>query len=505
MSAEPIGTSAASSPVAAGHGAEHHERTTLASPRLGVASLVFMIIAASAPLTVLAGGAPTSYGVTGVLGLPLGYIVLGAILALFAVGYGAMAASIQNAGAFYAYIAAGLGVRQGIAASILALVSYNAMQVGLYGIFGFSLSMFLDSLLGISIPWWVAALAGWVIVGLLGVNRVDLSAKVIAVLVVCEFLAVIVVDVLSFAVAPEGVSTAPLSPSAILVPGVGAMLAFGVAAFMGFESGAVYAEEAKDPRRTVPRATFIAVGLIALFYAFSTWALAVGVGPGAIIDRSAELGPDLVFVFVGEHLSVWIVDVMNLLFITSLLAALMAFHNAAARYFFALGRTGVIPRVFGRTRETSGAPLVGSLVQSALALVVVLVFAVVGRGSEEGPLFPVVTLFSWFTNAAAFGLVFLLTITSVAVIGFFNRSAGEVGLFTRLIAPGLAALGLATVFVLILVNFDVLIGSGSPVLVTVMPGIILAAGLVGLIRGEYLRRARPDVFRVAADGLTTGD
>lgn len=163
------------------------EASALSTPRLGVASLVFLIIAASAPLTVLAGGAPTSYGVTGVLGLPLGYLVLGVILGLFAVGYGAMSASIRNAGAFYAYIAAGLGLRQGIAAALLALVSYNAMQVGLYGIFGFSLSMFLEGTLGPAVPWWLCALAGWLVVGVLGINRVDLSAKVIAVLVVAEF------------------------------------------------------------------------------------------------------------------------------------------------------------------------------------------------------------------------------------------------------------------------------------------------------------------------------
>lgn len=233
--------------------AQDHENThhRLSAPRLGTASLVFLIIAASAPLTVLAGGAPTAYGVTGVLGVPVGYIILGVVLALFAVGYGAMSAHIRNAGAFYAYIAAGLGVRQGIGAAVLALVAYNLMQVGLYGIFGFTLGLFLEALVGVTVPWWVAALIGWLVVGLLGVNRVDLSAKVVAVLVTLEFLAVVGVDLLSLGVAPEGLSAEPVSASAVLVPGVGAMLACGVAAFMGFESGAVYAEEAREDRKSV--------------------------------------------------------------------------------------------------------------------------------------------------------------------------------------------------------------------------------------------------------------
>lgn len=481
--------------------APHEHSESLSHRRLGVGSLVFMIIAASAPLTVLAGGVPSSFGVTGVLGVPLGYLVLGGVLALFAVGYGAMSASIHNAGAFYAYITAGLGVRQGIGASILALVSYNAMQVGLYGLFGFSLSSALSALVGLDLPWFVSAVIGWVIVGAMGMSRVDLSAKAIAVLVALEFLVVAIVDVLSLVVAPESVSTAALQPSAMLVPGIGAMLAFGVAAFMGFESGAVYAEETRDPQRSVSRATFIAVSIIAVFYAFSSWALSVGIGPSKILDESAAQGPDLVFAFLTAHAPAYFADVANILFITSLLAALSAFHNAAARYFFALGRTGVIPRLFDRTSASSGAPIAGSLAQSALALVVVMGFAIAGLRSPDGPLFPVLTLFSWLTNAAAFGLVFLLAVTSFAIIGYFRRDGQGLGLFTRVIAPLLAGLALTAVFVLILVNFDVLIGSSSPLLVVVMPAIILASGALGLVRGEYLRRVRPEVFRAAAEDL----
>lgn len=477
---------------------------SLTQPRLGTASLVFMIIAASAPLTVLAGGVPTSYGVSGVLGVPLGYVLLGVLLALFAVGYGAMSTCVRDAGAFYAYITAGLGARQGIAASILALVCYNAMQVGLYGLFGFSLVGLLQPFTGLAVPWWVAALIGWVIVGAMGLSRIDLSAKVLSALVVLEFLVVVVADAVGLLHAPEGVSTAALDPNALLTPGIGAMLAFGIAAFMGFESGAVYAEETRDPQRAVPRATFIAVVLIALFYAFSAWALSVGVGPSAIIERAAVSGPDLVFQFLAERTGAAFTVLANLLFVTSLLAALSAFHNAAARYFFSLGRTGVIPRQFDRTSGRTGAPIVGSLAQSVVALLVVLVFAWAGAGSELGDLFPVITLFSWLTNAAAFGLVFLLAVTSAAVIGYFRHAPQGLGIFTRVIAPLLAGLGLLTVFVLILVHFDVLIGSESSLLVVVMPGLIIASGLVGLMRGEHMRRNRPEAFREIGRSAAAG-
>jgi amino acid transporter len=473
---------------------------------LTVPSLVFLIIAASAPLTVLAGGVTSTYAVSGVLGVPLAYVVLGAVLAVFAVGYGAMSARITNAGAFYAYVADGLGARQGIGASWLALVSYNAMQIGLYGLFGFALSSFLEARLGLALPWWACALAGLVLVGLLGVSRVDLSAKVIAVLVGLEFLVVVAVDVLSLAVAPEGVSAQPLMPSEFLTHGVGAVLAFGIAAFMGFESGAIYSEEVKDPARSVPRATFTAVAIIAVFYAVSAWALAVGVGPGRIVAASQEHGPDLVFVFLGEHGGVLLTDIAQVLFITSLLAALIAFHNAVARYFFSLGRESVLPRRLGAVGRRSSAPVAGSLTQSALAVVLVTVFAIAGGDSELGPLFPVLTLFTWLTNAGAFGLIFLLSVTSLAVIGHFRRDPGGHSAWVRWVAPALSALGLGTVFVLILVNFDVLIGAEGPSpLAVVMPAVILATGLLGLVWGEYLKRRRPAVFAGVGSGRAAGD
>ena len=106
---------------------------TLARNRLGVPSVVFFVMSAAAPLTVAAGLVTTGYAVTGVQGIPLAFVVVGAVLAVFAVGYVAMARYVANAGAFYAYVAQGLGRPLGVGAAWVALVAYNALQVGLYG------------------------------------------------------------------------------------------------------------------------------------------------------------------------------------------------------------------------------------------------------------------------------------------------------------------------------------------------------------------------------------
>lgn len=471
------------------------EEAALARRTLGVPALVFLIIAASAPLTVLAGGATTSFAITAQTGVPVGYLILGVILGLFAVGYGRMSTYVQNAGAFYAYVAAGLGTRAGIGTAFLALMTYNAMQIGIYGVFGFTASSIIDDLFGVTIAWWICAVAGWALVAWLGVNRIDLSAKVLAVIVLLEFLIVIVVSLLSLSSAPEGITVETLLPENWMNGSLGALLAFGMAAFMGFESGAIHSEEAKNPERSVARATYIAVAIIALFYAASSWALAVGIGPSQIVAQAQEWGPDLVFVFLDGRLPALLVNLAAVLFLTSIMAALVAFHNAAARYFFSMGRARVMPAVLARTGARSGAPIAGSLLQSGLGLALIIVFAIAGTGSELGPLFPVLTMFPWLTNAAGFGLVLLLCITSIAVLRYFNREPDRHPLFVRTIAPLLATIGLGLIAVLIMFNFDVMIDSASSsALVVILPGVIVGSGVVGLLWAQYLRVQRPEVY-----------
>ena len=126
------------------------------------------------------------FAVTGVTGVPLAFIVLAIALALFAVGYAAMSRFVANAGAFYSYLAHGLGATWAVAGAFVALISYNAIQICLYGLFGSALGDLINSMTGLSLPWWAWAAAALLVVGLLGVRRVDLNANVLAVLLVIQ-------------------------------------------------------------------------------------------------------------------------------------------------------------------------------------------------------------------------------------------------------------------------------------------------------------------------------
>ena len=105
----------------------------LARDRLGVAAVVFFVMSAAAPLTVVAGVVPTGLAVTGLTGISIAFVAMAVVLAIFAVGYVAMSRHISNAGAFYAYISQGIGRPVGVGAAWLALVAYNCFQIAAYG------------------------------------------------------------------------------------------------------------------------------------------------------------------------------------------------------------------------------------------------------------------------------------------------------------------------------------------------------------------------------------
>ena len=105
----------------------------LAAGRLGVPQVLYFALSGVAPLTVVAGVVTTAYAVTGLTSVPAAFYLVAVVLAVFSVGFVAMSRHIRNAGAFYAYIARGLGRPAGVGAASIALVAYNLLQVGLYG------------------------------------------------------------------------------------------------------------------------------------------------------------------------------------------------------------------------------------------------------------------------------------------------------------------------------------------------------------------------------------
>ncbi len=120
---------------------------------------------------------------------------------------------IENAGAFYAYVSKGLGRVSGIGAAFIALIAYNSMQIGIYGVFGVALGGFMANYVGLALPWWFWCLVARTVIATLGVLQIDLNARVLAVMLCLEVLVVA-----NFNVLITGLTNAPVDPMTIVLP-----------------------------------------------------------------------------------------------------------------------------------------------------------------------------------------------------------------------------------------------------------------------------------------------
>ncbi|BDZ54231.1 hypothetical protein GCM10025870_13040 [Agromyces marinus] len=378
----------------------------------------------------------------------------------------------------------------------MTVFAYIALSISFYGFLGFFASLTFTSLFGLDLPWPIWSLVAAGFVAFLGYRKVDVGAKVLAVLLTAE---VGILLVLSIAVliggGPEPWSAAPFAPEHVfLAPGVAVLFVIGFGAYIGFEGTAIYSEEAKDPARTVPIATYIAVGFLAVFYAFTFWVLTVAFGAQGVLELAAtDDFTEMMFIAGDQYLGAWTATVLQILVVTSFFACLLAFHNASSRYVFSLSRERLLPAPLARTHPTSRAPYVASTLLAGIAVVAILIAWAAGAD-------PILQLGIWAYGTGVAGLVFAQSVAAIAVIGFFARDRRGHGLFRVVIAPVLGAAGLITGFLLIVFNFEFVTGL-DPVanLILLLPTPILF--IVGIVWGLVIRRRDPRQYERLAEPI----
>jgi len=464
--------------------------TELKRGALGVGFIIFFVISAASPLSVIAGGFPIGIMLGNGAGTPALLLLALAVLLAFSVGYTTMARHVTNAGGFYAFTSRGLGGLAGGAAGVLAMFAYNILQVGLYGMFGGVVSGTMESVYGVVLPWWSYSLMAMVSIAILGYRKIDLSARVLSVVVIAEYLAILTLDIAILKTGGDsGVNLDSFTRQHVLsgTPSIGLLFCF--AAFIGFEATTIYGEEAKNPHRTIPISTYSSVLLIGGFYALSVWSMVVGVGTDKIVPMLQALQDPTTFIygmsdhFVGPYLT----QIIRVLFMVSIYAGLLAFHNAAARYFYAIGRDGLLHSLLGTTHRVHQSPHMGSALQSLIAAVVVLIFAAMDAD-------PILQLFAWFSNLATLCVILLMAMTSISVCVYFHRHPElNVGLWRGRILPIFSSLALLMVLILAVVHFDVLTGA-SQLLSYALCAVIPAALLGGIFLAVRLRKVSPQRF-----------
>jgi amino acid transporter len=456
---------------------------------LGLIAVTFMVISAAAPLTGVAGAMPLAFLLGNGIGIPATFLLMTIIMLAFSAGYVAMSRHVKNAGAFYAYAARGLGGRTAGAVAIIAVVAYNAMQFGLIGLLG-GVATGVFGQFGINLPWYAWSLIAIALVGILGYRQVDLSAKVMIVLVLLEYAIVLIVDfgILSKGGA-AGLSFNFFDSTAFFSGSLTAAVLFCLGSFIGFEATTIYAEEARDPEKTIPRATYLSVLMIGLFFIFTTWLMIVGIGADKLLPTLGALADPTAFFFdlTATYVGGPFPAIAGLLLVSSLFAALSAFHNYIARYSYVAGREGLLPAAFGRTHDAHQSPHVGSVVQTIGALIVLAVFA--GLGLD-----PVLNMFTWISQVGTLGVLGIMAITSLSVIAFFRKQGGQNSPISTLILPGISGLIMAVLFIYIFINFGDLTGTTGGALGIILPALIPIAAIIGFLMATRLKASDPAAY-----------
>ncbi|SFB01396.1 Amino acid transporter [Pseudomonas sp. NFIX10] len=453
----------------------HDQKNNLKTNSLGVSDIVFFVVSAAAPLGATLGGSPAVFAIGG-SSAPSLYLCASVILMLFAIGFAAMSRYVVSAGGFAELVRVGIGSTVGHAASGIAILAYICMLAGIYGAFSAFNSELVKNYTGIDFSWQLSALSVIVIVGIFGYLDVNISAKVLGVLMILEVLILVVFDIAVLTQAdPAAMNFANFIPKDFSAPGLGVALMFAFSCFVGFESTTIYGEEAKNPHTTIPLATYIAIALIGVFYTLSTWCLSIAYSGS---DVQAVASGDLInFVFNmnTKFVGLWSTQLMQVLAVTSLFAVLLSFHNALCRYLFALARSNFLFNALSRVHSKNSSPHVASLALSVITSLILLVFMLAGAD-------PIGNIFMWMVALGTLAILVLQSMGAIAVIAYFKKTK-QGFLWQGLIAPLLGGAGLIFVVILALTNFHELTGSKSE-LVGYLPWLVPIAAAVGIINGK---------------------
>lgn len=435
--------------------------------------------------------------------LPAAYMLMTVVVAVLAVGRAAMGRKIVAAGGAYAYVSHGLGRELGLAAGLGMVVAHGALALAMIGLFAVLAVAWLDAHLGIdAFLVWPAVLA-IVVTGALGALDIRVSVVLLGVALALQLIALVAAAIGVLATTGGGnLSFEALNVLAVLpdrrveagaaAGGIAIGLPIVLRSWIGIETAPNYAEETRAPRRTVPRTVVLATVGLGVLYVLASWIIAsalpaVGTPELGATREPAEflLGP------IGRLVSPWAGEAVAALVPLGALAGAVAFHGAAARVLYSLGRDGALPHVLGTTHDGFRSPNTASLALSAVSVPVLGLHAAYSLAEPAG-------LLSYAPAYADFSLLGLMLIlivealVAVSVIVYFRKHhPEEAGYGRALLAPLGGLLAIAYLGYLLVGNRDAF-GGG---LGGLAPWLALAVVAGGFFWGLVLRAIAPERYR----------
>lgn len=298
--------------------------------------------------------------------------VLAAITCIFtAFSFAELGGAIPVSGSSYSYAYAGLGERAAFLVGWCMLLEYgvsvSAVAIG----WGQYLNELLQNTVGWQIPAVLADAPGHggvvnipaVVVILLAatllVRGVRESARATAVMAVIKIGVLLLFCAIAFTAFEAGHLT-PFSPEGLGGIGAGASLAF--FSFIGFDAISTAGEEVKDPRKNVPVAILVTLGVVTLIYCLVSVA-ALGAMPWQEIGGKPAALSLIVNHTTGSSLGSTIIAIGAVVAIASVVLTVM---YGQTRILLSMARDGLIPKVFERVSPKSATPVANTWIVAAV-------------------------------------------------------------------------------------------------------------------------------------------
>jgi amino acid transporter len=516
---------------------------TLHINAVGLPAVMYYCFAGAAPMAAMFFNVPNMAAQAGA-SVPLVFVFSSIGLLLFGISLVYFSRRLSSAGGFYTWISHGLGRGTAFQGGWLMLGGYAIFEAAAQAAFGGLTDLTLSTYLHFSIPggWITYALLGTLLVFILSYFDIKWSVWWLAPFLVLEIGSLVLLNLVitlkggaaghdfvhTFTAA--GGDLKGVSPGGVL--GIGVAMALGVWSFIGFESGTVYGEESRNPRRVVPIAVFTVVAAMSLLYIWTTYSAIIGLGwqhAGDVLGNIAN-APLPYYNLADAYVGGWLKVLMIIAVSTSTFSACLAFHQAMVRYFYAMGREGVLPSAFGKTHPRWKSPLRAILAQSVFTALVILFLALViqksnpdgsvsyALGFADGKVYTQtngIASYAWLAiiGTISFILVYILVNISASVYARrYDRTNYNV--LSHLIAPVLSSL----ILLIPLISFvfpaipgaigNFFTGLGffpTPFPVNILPIFVLIWVVVGLGYAYYLLRSNPEAYQKLGHILRTQD
>ncbi len=312
---------------------------------IGLPGVLFQSITTMAPASAVAFSLGAAIPFAGGA-LPLAVLIALIVCSLIALNIGALAKYLPSAGGYFTYVSRGLGTGAGWMTGWLFSLTYLLIVPLQLLVLGPVADGFTQQYFHFSIGWAPWAMIFAIIIFGLTYSGIKISADTSVVLGAIEIIIFVALAAWLIVTAGSGNTAATFNPTSSLEKGLSGWqgilhgMIFAFLAFAGFESSAPLAEEAHDPRRTVPRAILLATVSIGIFYVFCSYAGVVGWGFNKIGTYGSDSNPwgTMANRVWGIFSFIAILAILN-----SALANANAGVNAASRVLYAMGRTRTLP------------------------------------------------------------------------------------------------------------------------------------------------------------------